>query len=54
MCESGQDLNLSQSPLAVGLVLEWRDLFDGHFPVLGIDVGDCVVYRRTKAKQDYE
>ena len=31
MVKSGQDFDLSQSALTVGLMLKWSDLFDGHF-----------------------
>ena len=34
MLEPGEDLDFSQSSLAVGLVLEGRDLLDGHLSIL--------------------
>lgn len=38
--EPGQDFDFPQSPLTVGLVLERRDLFDGHPFVFAVSFGD--------------
>lgn len=50
MSESRQDLDLPQSPLAVRLVLKWRDLLNGNFAILGVWVGNCVVDGRSESK----
>ena len=39
--ESGEHLDLPQSPLTVGLVLKWHHLLDGHFHARdGVNGGD--------------
>lgn len=48
--ESGQDFDLPQSPLTVGLVFERRDLFDGYTFVFAVGVRDRVVDGRPESR----
>ena len=46
MLKPCEDLDLAQCPLAVGLVLERRDLLDGHSRLCDIVVGRSVTTKR--------
>ena len=50
MLKPGEDLNFSQSPLAIGLVLKGRNLLYGHFRFRHIVVGRPENKRRLAMK----